>query len=36
MACVIISHEIAEVVRAMFELAWRGVEQDPVKQSLQK
>ncbi|MBI5794291.1 hypothetical protein HZA87_04415 [Candidatus Uhrbacteria bacterium] len=36
LACVIISHEIAEVVRAMFELAWRGAQEYPVKQSTQK
>lgn len=36
LACVVISHEIAEVMRAMFELAWRGAQEYPVRQSTQK
>lgn len=36
LACVVISHEIAEVVRALFELAWRGAQAYPKKVSENK
>lgn len=36
LACVVVSHEIAEVVRALFELAWRGAQTYPKKTSEHK